>query len=90
MSEALTRELYEELGIEVVKAEPLLQVRHEYPDKAVFLDVWVVESFLGCARGREGQPIVWARCEDLGNYGFPDANKAIIKAVENLLQSSSQ
>ena len=37
---ALARELAEELGIAVIAARPLIQVRHDYPDKQVLLDVW--------------------------------------------------
>ncbi len=57
--DALTRELNEELGINVVAARPLIQVRHSYPDRNVFLDVWRVDAFSGEPHGKEGQPIRW-------------------------------
>ena len=44
---ALARELHEELGIEVVTAEPLLTLRHDYPDRRVHLDVWSVLEYAG-------------------------------------------
>jgi len=44
---ALARELLEELGIGVTAARPLIQVRHDYPDKHVLLDVWEVTAFSG-------------------------------------------
>ncbi len=54
MADALRRELLEELGIVVEQARPLILIRHDYPDKQVLLDVWLVERFTGTAHGAEG------------------------------------
>ena len=78
---ALARELAEELGIAVTAARPLIQVRHDYPDKEVLLDVWEVSAFAGDPHGAEGQPIVWVAPEDLPRYEFPMANRPIITAA---------
>src|SRR5690554_8155475 len=45
--DGLVRELREELGIAVTHARPLLDIRHDYPDKSVRLDVWLVTGFDG-------------------------------------------
>ena len=87
VEEALFRELHEELGIEVGVVCPLIEVVHDYGDKAVLLDVWVVRDFSGTAVGREGQPLVWAACGELEGYHFPEANLPILEAVKNLLDS---
>ena len=79
--EALARELWEELHIEVEQARPLIQIRHRYPDKAVLLDVWRVGRFGGAPAGREGQPLAWAAPEALAGYDFPAANAPIVAAV---------
>jgi len=78
---ALKRELAEELGIELLSCEPLLEIRHDYHDKAVLLDVWHVTAFDGQAYGREQQPIRWVLSESLSQYAFPEANQLIIKAL---------
>ena len=78
----LQRELYEELGITLQSARPLIRVRHDYPDKAVLLDVWRVDMFDGEPSGQEGQPIEWVATGDLRDYRFPAANGPIIKAVQ--------
>ena len=78
---ALRRELHEELGISVQAARPLIRVLHNYPDKAVLLDVWRVDAFTGTALGCEGQAIEWVSVAALGEYQFPAANTPIIKAV---------
>jgi len=78
---ALTRELREELGIEVVSARPLLCIRHAYVDKTVLLEVWRVENYRGQPHGREGQPLAWRAPEALTSRDFPAANAPIIKAL---------
>jgi 8-oxo-dGTP diphosphatase len=78
----LQRELYEELGITMQSARPLIRVRHDYPDKAVLLDVWRVDVFDGEPSGREGQAMEWVEIGDLRDYRFPVANEPIIKAVQ--------
>lgn len=78
---ALARELQEELNITVTEARPLIQVRHDYPDKQVLLDVWEVLAFSGEPHGAEGQPLGWVEPADLPNYRFPAANRPIITAA---------
>lgn len=78
---ALLRELHEELGIVVETARPLIQVRHDYPDKQVLLDVWEVLAFSGEPHGAEGQPLAWVASDDLPEYAFPAANQPIISAA---------
>ena len=78
---ALARELYEELGIVVRDARPLIKVRHEYPDKSVLLDVWRVSAFDGEPQGREGQPIEWVSAQELPDRDFPAANRPIVTAA---------
>ena len=81
VSAALSRELKEELGVDVTSARPLITVKHDYPDKHVLLDVWEVSSFTGEARGVEGQPLAWVAPRDLANYAFPPANQPIVAAA---------
>jgi 8-oxo-dGTP diphosphatase len=78
---ALARELWEELGITIKKSRPLIRVRHDYPDKAVRLDVWRVDEFEGRPHGREGQAIAWVAPEELCRRNFPAADRPIIAAA---------
>ena len=84
---ALARELREELGILTIRTAPLLEVQHDYTDKAVLLDVHVVHEFSGEARGLENQPLQWVVAGDLRQYQFPAANEPIVEAVIKLLAS---
>ncbi|NBA95615.1 Nudix family hydrolase [Pseudomonas sp. R5(2019)] len=81
VSQGLARELKEELGITVTAARPLIQVKHDYPDKQVLLDVWEVSAFTGKPHGAEGQPLAWVTARELPNYGFPEANQPIVAAA---------
>ncbi len=79
--QGLNRELWEELGITVISASPLIQIKHAYEDRRVFLDVWKIERFRGEARGLESQPIRWVRPERLNQYRFPKADDSILSAI---------
>ncbi len=81
LQQALKRELFEEIGIEVEACEPLLKIEHDYADKAVLLDVWRVTAFSGSPYGKEGQPGLWVARPDLVNYDFPEANQPITLRV---------
>lgn len=79
--QALARELREELAIIIEACEPLIQIRHHYPDKSVLLDVYRVTVFRGQPVGNEGQQVQWVKKSELEHYSFPAANKPIIKAI---------
>src|SRR5690554_771201 len=80
--DGLVRELREELGITVTEARPMLDIRHDYPDKSVRLDVWLVTGFDGEAHGAEGQPVRWVAAAELDDYAFPAANAPIVQAAQ--------
>ncbi len=81
VQQALTRELREEVAIEVKDLKPLTEIRHDYPEKTVLLDTWWVTKFKGEASGQEGQQSAWVAVAELFDYQFPDANQEIIEAI---------
>lgn len=81
VQQALTRELLEELGIQITHSTPLIKINHDYGDKVVFLDVYSIDYFSGHASGKEQQKIKWVNLEELYLYHFPEANKPIIQAT---------
>lgn len=85
--QALARELYEELGLTVAHAEPMMKVEHDYGDKSVLLDVWLVRDFGGEACGREGQALLWCPLASLVELSFPEANTAIVSEVLKLARA---
>ncbi|QKX15689.1 8-oxo-dGTP diphosphatase MutT [Microbulbifer sp. YPW1] len=82
IQQAMARELKEELDIDVKAMEPLIEVRHDYGDKQVFLDTWCITEFEGIERGVEGQELAWVSVAELSEYRFPDANQPIVTALQ--------
>lgn len=80
-AEALRREFLEELGTRVLDSTPFLEVRHDYGDKAVLLDIHRIDRWEREPEGLESQPLAWVAVEDLGEFAFPAANAPIVKAL---------
>jgi 8-oxo-dGTP diphosphatase len=84
---ALARELSEELGIELLRCHSLLQLRHDYADRSVALEVFVVDDFRGEPCGREAQALKWVspaqlRCEELLVADRPVVEALVALAAE--------
>lgn len=84
VAEALSRELKEEIAIEVLSCQPLLVIEHQYSDKKVCLDVFLVDNYLGEPVAQEGQGEGWFTLKELQKLDFPEANKAIIAKLLQL------
>lgn len=85
MPQALTRELQEEIGITVTHCEPFMLIEHDYGDKKVVLEIFLVEEFAGEPDNREGQISLWVEISELQNYEFPEANRAIVEKLQKLI-----
>jgi len=79
--QALRRELKEELGISIQSARQIKEIKHNYTDKTVLLDVYEVRDWQGEVHGCEGQPLLWVDRLVLSQYDFPDANVEILEAL---------
>ena len=77
----LKRELAEELGVVVSEARPLIRLRHEYPDRRVWLDVWQVTAYDGEPQPLDAQALAWARPDDLPKHDLLEADRAIVTAL---------
>ena len=78
VTEALIRELKEEVDLDINQTTEFMDISHDYPDKHVRLDIHLVTDFTGNAVGVEGQQVKWVDIHDLKDYQFPEANKPII------------
>ena len=80
--QALKRELFEEINIEVIDCAPLISFDYDYPDKPLRFSVWKVLDWAGQLQGKEGQETKWADISTLAATDFPVANKGIITACK--------
>jgi len=78
IAQALARELKEEVAIEVLSCQPLVIIEHDYDDKSVCLEVFLVDNFDGVPKAQEGQGQGWFSLAELKLLEFPAANKEII------------
>jgi 8-oxo-dGTP diphosphatase len=86
---ALKRELDEELGIEVLDAEPVLTLVHDYPDKRIRLDVWHVRRYDGHVTARDGQPLRWVTVAECRELELLEADWPIVERLP-LLESAAR
>mgnify|MGYP003626022469 CR=1 FL=1 len=82
--QALYRELKEEVAINALTCTPLLQISHDYGDKKVLLEVFVVDNFTGEAIALEGQQSGWFTLAEFSTLHFPAANQAIIEKLQQI------
>ena len=82
--QALHRELTEEVGIDILAGQPLMEISHDYEDKCVLLEVFIVDNYLGEPSAQEGQEAGWFTLEQLSRLDFPEANIEIIKRLKKL------
>jgi len=79
--DALVRELREELGIDVLDAEPLLQIPFDYPERILLLDTWRVDRWHGQPRSMEGQPLQWSFPRDIAPTTLAPADRPVLEAL---------
>ena len=79
--EALCRELREELGVEAIRARPLIRLLHDYRDRRVLLDAWCVEEWAGTVQGHDHQAWAWVRPEQLRDLDLLAADAPIVTAL---------
>ncbi len=79
--QALKREVYEEVGVEVDAAHPWLVYTHEYEDKIVRLHVYKVLAWHGTPRGEEKQRISWEDPAVLSVAPFMEAHQPALDAL---------
>lgn len=80
-TQALVRELQEELGITAEVGEPIINVPQQYPDKRLRLDVRRIVSWKGNPRGHEGQALAWVAPDKLTRYAMPPADRPVVAAL---------
>ena len=86
--QALARELAEELGVTLRRCHPLLLLRHDYADRVVELEVFVVDEYRGEPRALEAQPLQWVAVTELAQHGLLPADRPIVAALGGAADAS--
>ena len=81
-AEALSRELAEELGIEVVTCASFMRLRHEYDDRIVSIEFFIVSDWVSEPVGREGQALRWVPRERLDAGELLPADVPVVEALQ--------
>ncbi len=82
--QALSRELAEELGIEVNAARSFMDLRHEYDDRIVTIEFFIVDQWSRDPEGQEGQALRWVKKAQLGAAKLLPADEAVVAALQQM------
>jgi 8-oxo-dGTP diphosphatase len=80
---ALTRELREELGVEVVSSRAFMTLAHDYGDRCIELRLRLVERWRGAPQGLDGQALRWVPLALLGEADILEADRPFIGALQD-------
>lgn len=81
---ALKRELHEELGIAIRTAAFLFEHEHQYPDKAVHLEIWLVTEFEGEPHSKEEQALRWVTHTEMQALRLLEGNWPLLDKIMSL------
>lgn len=81
---ALTRELREEIGIEALTSETFMRISHDYADRSVAIDFFLVHEWRNDPAGLEGQQVEWVMPAGLDADRLLPANVPIVEALRRL------
>lgn len=85
--DALTRELREELGVDVSRAclAPFVFASHAYEKFHLLMPLFLCRRWQGIPTPREGQTIRWVKPEEMADYQMLPADKPLLPMLRDLL-----
>lgn len=81
VTEALHRELREEVGISVIRSTPFVSFAYDYPDRKVMLEFRLVVDYDGKPSALEQQDLRWVEISKLSRMDMLAPN---VKVIEQL------
>jgi 8-oxo-dGTP diphosphatase len=82
IQDCIKREIYEELGIEILVGEHLITINHSYAHLQVTLIAHHCQHLQGIPQTIECAEIRWVNLNELDKFTFPEANLEIISALQ--------
>jgi 8-oxo-dGTP diphosphatase len=85
--QALVRELYEELGIDVCLSclAPFTFASHTYETFHLLMPLYLVRTWDGVVTPQENQAVKWVRASRLADYPMPPADLPLLPWLRDLL-----
>jgi 8-oxo-dGTP diphosphatase len=83
-SEALSRELAEEIGIEIAASQFFMRLLHEYPDRSVDIEFFLVREWQHDPIGCEGQKLRWVDAQHIDAAQLLPADVPVVDAIKKL------
>ena len=80
--EAIEERAREELGIEVTRCATFMNLRHEYDDRIVTIEFFIVSDWVSEPVGREGQALRWVPREKLDANELLPADVPVVEALQ--------
>jgi A/G-specific adenine glycosylase len=87
LSQALRREIREELGVTIRIGRTIATVDHAYSHFRITLHAMAARIRTGQPIPRQGQAMSWVRPDQLDRYAFPAANRKIIETLVSQSQT---
>lgn len=81
---ALKRELGEELGIEVLTQTLFMNLEHNYPDRLVSIDFYLINTWTNVPKGMDGQALKWLRPDAIEEELLLPADGPVVQALRHL------
>lgn len=78
---ALARELAEEIDVRVLASRHFLSLEHDYPDRRVDIDFFLVDRWEREPCGLEGQRLRWVLPAGLGTANLLPADEPVVAAL---------
>jgi 8-oxo-dGTP diphosphatase len=80
---ALARELREEIGVEVQRAESLMTLVHDYPERRVELHLHIVLHYRGSPASLDRQRLKWVPLASLQDEDLLEADAPFVRALQH-------
>jgi 8-oxo-dGTP diphosphatase len=61
-----------------------MRYAHRYPERTVWLDMWLVSDWQGEVHAHDGQALAWVEPSRLGEHDILEADAPIVEALRRL------
>jgi A/G-specific adenine glycosylase len=83
LTQALVREVREEVGIEITVGSQIAVVQHAYSHFRITLHAFLCNYKRGTAKPIECDDVKWVTVKQLSQFAFPKANHGVLKQITN-------